>query len=141
LLIDIVSENGNLLLDVGPEADGTISEVQLRPLRALGEWLKVNGDAIYGTHPWKRAVGETDQGVAVRFTQKNSVVFATVLGQPVKGSISIRPLTVSGSSEIRLLGDEKPLVWTQQNGKVRIQFPDKHAIQHAYVLRITGSVT
>jgi len=140
LLVDVVSKNGNLLLDVGPEADGTIPEVQLAPLRALGEWLKVNGEAIYGTHPWKRAVGETDQGVGVRFTQKDSIVFATVLGQPVKGSISIRSLTVSGSSEIRLLGYEKPLVWTQQNGKVTIQFPDNYAIQHAYVLRITGSV-
>jgi len=59
LLVDIVSKNGNLLLDVGPEANGTIPPVQLTRLQALGAWLHQNGEAIYGTHPWERATGET----------------------------------------------------------------------------------
>jgi alpha-L-fucosidase len=54
LLVDIVSKNGNLLLDVGPEADGTVPTVQMKRLQALGAWLQLNGEAIYGTHPWKR---------------------------------------------------------------------------------------
>ena len=58
LLVDIVSKNGNLLLDVGPEADGTIPPVQMTRLQALGAWLEQNGDAIYGTRPWKRAEGD-----------------------------------------------------------------------------------
>ncbi len=61
-LVDIVSKNGNLLLDVGPEADGTIPAVQMERLQELGAWLKQNGDAIYGTHPWKQAEGETAEG-------------------------------------------------------------------------------
>ena len=86
LLVDIVSKNGNLLLDVGPEADGTIPPVQMTRLQALGAWLDLNGDAIYGTHHWKPAVGQTSEGIQVRFTQKDSTVYATLLGQP--GSIA-----------------------------------------------------
>ena len=59
--MDIVSKNGNLLLDVGPEANGTIPAIQLDRLEKLGAWLKQNGEAIYGTHPWTRANGTTNQ--------------------------------------------------------------------------------
>ncbi len=79
LLVDIVSKNGNLLLDVGPEADGTIPPVQMSRLEALGAWLRINGEAIYGTHPWTRAEGETAEGIYVRFTQKDSALYATLL--------------------------------------------------------------
>ena len=86
LLVDIVSKNGNLLLDVGPEADGTIPAVQMDRLKALGEWMAQNGEGIYGTRPWKRAEGETADGMRVRFTQKEGVVYAFLLGQP-KGKV------------------------------------------------------
>jgi alpha-L-fucosidase len=70
LLVDIVCKNGNLLLDVEPEADGTIPPVQMERLQALGAWLHQNGEAIFATHPWRRAIGETAEGIPVRFTQK-----------------------------------------------------------------------
>ena len=89
LLVDIVSKNGNLLLDVGPEADGTIPAVQMTRLKALGAWLKQNGDAIYGTHPWKRADGDAD-GVRVRFTQKDGALYAILLGKPKAATVTIR---------------------------------------------------
>src|ERR1700728_1729907 len=82
LLVDIVSKNGNLLLDVGPEADGTIPAVQMDRLKALGAWLKQNGESIYATRPWKKAESDTVEGTRVRFTQKNGAVYAFLLGEP-----------------------------------------------------------
>ena len=71
LLVDIVSKNGNLLLNVGPMADGTIPEVQAELLRGVGGWLKTYGEAIYGTRPWRRAEGTTTTGGSVRFTRQD----------------------------------------------------------------------
>ena len=72
MLVDIVSKNGNLLLNVGPMADGTIPPVQANLLRGLGAWLKTYGAAIYGTRPWQRAEGITTTGAGVRFTRRLS---------------------------------------------------------------------
>ena len=53
ILVDTVSRGGNLLLDIGPGADGTIPVIMEERLTQIGDWLKINGDAIYGTKPWK----------------------------------------------------------------------------------------
>ena len=108
LLVDIVSKNGNLLLDVGPEADGTIPPVQMSRLQALGAWLKQNGEAIYGTHPWKTAEGETSEGIHLRFTQKDSAVYATLLGRPKTKTITLKSLAPKADTQIYLLGTPNP---------------------------------
>ena len=141
LLVDIVSKNGNLLLDVGPEADGTIPDVQMDGLRVLGAWLQRNGEAIYGTHPWKRAVGETADGISVRFTEKGSTVYATLLSQPKTTTVTLKSLSPKAGSQINLLGESGSLVWSQQGDDITVKLPSTLPGRYAYVLKITGPVS
>jgi alpha-L-fucosidase len=139
LLVDIVSKNGNLLLDVGPEADGTIPAVQMERLQALGAWLKQNGEAIYGTHPWTRAEGDTADGIRVRFTRTDSAIYATLLGKPKTDAAILKALSPATGTQISLLGSATPLTWSQQGHDVWIHLPATLPGEHAYVLKITGS--
>jgi alpha-L-fucosidase len=136
LLVDIVSKNGNLLLDVGPEADGTIPPVQMSRLEALGAWLKQNGEAIYGTHPWTRAEGETAEGIPVRFSQANPFLYVTVMGEPKAGSITVKNLAAPKGSRIQMLGESKPLEWVQRGEDLEISLPMKLPGRYAYVLKM-----
>ena len=136
LLVDIVSKNGNLLLDVGPEADGTIPPVQMSRLEALGSWLRQNGEAIYGTHPWQRAAGETSGGIKVRFTAKSNSVYATLLGKPAVGTLTLRSFTPKASSKLFLLGLAKPLSWSQHGDDAVIDLPSTLPGQYAYVIKV-----
>lgn len=104
LLIDIVSKNGNLLIGVGPMADGTVPEHQRRRLLELGEWLSVNGEAIYGSRPWHSAEGITKEGVRLRFTQKEEALYVILLGKPERKEITIKNLYPPKDAEIQLLG-------------------------------------
>ena len=108
MLVDIVSKNGNLLLNVGPAADGTIPEMQQKPLLALGEWLGAYGDAIYGTRPWKRAEGELKDGTPVRFTAKGDKVWAIVKTVPENREIYLEGLHLKGIKEARMPGAKQP---------------------------------
>jgi len=138
LLVDIVSKNGNLLLDVGPEADGTIPAVQMSRLEALGAWLKQNGEAIYATRPWIRADGETVDHIPVRFTEKDSFLYATLLGEPKAGSITLKNLTPKAGSSVSMLGENEPLQWVQRGEDLEIKLPS-HLIGHyAYVLKMSN---
>ncbi|MFW6277459.1 MAG: alpha-L-fucosidase, partial [Prolixibacteraceae bacterium] len=75
LLVDIVSKNGNLLLNIGPKADGTVPAEQKQALQEVGEWLQTNGEGIYGSRPWKRFGTTTADGAEIRFTQKADVIY------------------------------------------------------------------
>ncbi len=135
-LADVVSKNGNLLLGVGPEADGSITPVQTERLEALGAWLKQNGDAIYGTRPWTRAAGVTADGQQVRFTHKKGVVYAILLGAPKSASVVIRNLTAPAGSKVSLLGQAQPLAWKQEGDDLRVELPASLPGKYAYVLRL-----
>ena len=106
-LIDITSKNGALLLNVGPRADGTIPEAEASILRQIGDWLAVNGEAIYGTRPWK-VFGEGPTNVVggsfnddkrtsftsndVRYVTRGDTLYAIVLGLPPSGVVTLRSL-------------------------------------------------
>jgi len=134
--IDIVSKNGNLLINVGPMADGTIPDVQRERVLALGDWLAINGDAIFDTRPWTTAEGATADGKSLRFTQKSDAVFAIILGAPGGKWLSIESLECAPDTTIHLLGHDGPLQWRQDGTRVAITLPDPVPDSPAHSLKI-----
>ena len=113
----------------------------MKRLKALGAWLQVNGEAIYATHPWKRAAGETAEGIPVRFTQKESATYAILLGQPKASTATFKSLSVKPGTKIFLLGNASPLVWSQQGDNLRIDLPGALTGYYAYSFRMAGPVS
>ncbi len=136
MFVDIVSKNGNLLLNVGPMADGSIPEFQKKCLMGLGKWLDVNGDAIFGTRPWTRAGSETMEGIEVRFIQKQNVLFAIILDKPKTNRITIKNLTIEKNSIISMLGHEGNLTFVQEENDLKISIPENLEFSPAYSLKI-----
>ena len=106
-LVDVVSKNGALLLNVGPRADGTIPDEDAALLRAVGKWLSVNGDAIYDTHPWRvsgEGPTEVPEGMFsdtnrseytsedIRYTMRGQYIYATVLKWPEDGIVRLKEM-------------------------------------------------
>jgi alpha-L-fucosidase len=142
-LIDIVSKNGNLLLNIGPKPDGTISQEQVNVLLGIGEWLKINGEGIYGTRPW--VISEEGPTVAaegsfadqkpvvytgkdIRFTSKGSTVYAFCLDVPEGKEIRINSLGLntdpSGKiTNVEILGSSEKIKWSQKKEMLVIQKP------------------
>ncbi|MFP5227492.1 MAG: alpha-L-fucosidase [Acidobacteriota bacterium] len=159
-LVDVVSKNGNLLLNVGPKSDGTIPEQARKILLAMGDWLRVNGEAIYGTRPWL-LYGEgptSDAGSAklgsdiktftaedIRFTRKGDTLYAIALGWPTTGKLRVRtlykdtPYLQSPIAGIALLGSTASLHWEQTPTGLVIDLPQAKPNDIAYVFRIRTS--
>lgn len=128
MFVDNVANWGNLLLNVGPRADGTINDIQLDLLRGLGRWLEVNGDGIYGTRVWKVQRGSTSNGTDdVRFTTKDhgDRVYAFLL-KPPGGTVSLTASDLPDLSigdQVHLLGRPGPLSWGRQEDRIVVDLP------------------
>ena len=155
-LVDIVSKNGALLLNIGPKADGTLPEEEQAILLEMGKWLSINGEAIYHTRPCDiYGEGPTDVPEGsftdtkrkdfspedIRFTRKGNYLYATLLAWN-KGSVTIKSLaegsSVAASSikKISLLGDESALEFSQSAEGLKVSLPDTPPCEHAFVLRL-----
>jgi len=155
-LIDIVSKNGNLLLNIGPRSDGTIPDEVQQVLREVGGWLRVNGEAIYGTRSWK-VYGEGPTQVAAgsfhdtdtqpytaedfRFTKKGNVLYAIELGLPASGEAVIHSLGTSAPDSVKilsvwLLGSDSKVTFEQREDGLHVYLPEKPAGKYAYSFRI-----
>jgi len=152
LLADVVSKNGNLLLNIGPKADGTIPEQAQHILLAIGQWLKANGEAIYGTRPWQR-FGEGPTQVAAgtmqdtktkpyteedfRFTTKNGRLYAIEMAWPTTSHALIRSITPSMNvTSVTLLATGKAVTFDQQADGLHLDLPTQPVGVRAYVYRI-----
>jgi alpha-L-fucosidase len=157
-LVDIVSKNGALLLNIGPRPDGTIPEPEQEILRGIGRWLKTNGEAIYGTRPWA-VYGEGPTEVVdgsfndtkrqaftardFRFTTREGLLYAIALAPPDK-SVTVKSLATQAPHAkgpvrgVRLLGYHGAVEWTQDASGLTISMPDRRPDEHVVVFAISG---
>jgi len=158
-LVDFVSRGGGLLLSLSPRADGSLTPEQVDGLKEIGAWLQVNGEAIYGTRPWKiHAEGDLEKlrtkaraprwkftecdSSDIRFTAREGVLYAIALGHSESGTYRIESLragaevSTEGIARIALVGAEEPLAWTQDEDALTIQMPSRFPHRHAYAFRI-----
>jgi alpha-L-fucosidase len=153
-LVDIVSKNGNLLLNVGPRADGVIPDEPANLLRGLGRWLALNGEAIYDTRPWLRfGEGPTEVSTVafkeheyapfgaedVRFTTKGEdTLYAICLGWPGQmATIASLAEVAPRITRISMLGVDEPLSWTAGEAGLTIQCPSQAPCEHAVTFKVT----
>ncbi len=155
-LVNVVSKNGNLLLNVGPKSDGTIPEQARAILLEMGAWLKTNGEAIYGSRPWlvygegptkvTGSANNSDQqeftAEDIRFTTHNGALYAVALGWPVDGELRIRslarglPYLKGPVCGVKMLGSDTPLSWRQEADGLYVQLPPQRPNEPAWTFRI-----
>jgi len=151
MLVDIVSKNGNLMLNIPVRGDGSIDEAGRQVVEEIGRWMKLNGESIYGTRPWKvfgegpaqeNAAALSAQGFNegkgkpfsaedIRFAAKGEVLYATVMGWPEKGVVKIANLATASTnypqeiSKVELVSTKQPLKFERTSDGLLVYFPEK----------------
>ena len=136
--IDAVAKNGNLLLNIGPRGeDAQIPEPQVARLRGFGDWLRANGEGIYGTRPWRRAQGRTLEGGDVRFTAKDGTLYVHLLGTPESGDIFIEGVDLPSVTRATHLASGAAVACERTSDGLRIALPAPLAPAPAHGFALT----
>ncbi len=135
-LIDTVSKGGFYLLNISPMADGTIPEDQQQVLRKIGEWLAVNGEAIYGTRPW--TTFQDSAGAACHFTAKGDTLYAIGSAWPARDTVIAALGSAKGKVQrVALLGGGS-LAFAQDEAGLHVKLPAQSSGSGPWSLKITG---
>jgi alpha-L-fucosidase len=140
MFCDVVAKNGNLLIGVGPRPDGTIPDVQRAPLLALGRWLSVNGEAMYGSRPWVLTESVAADGTPLRFTKSGEGVYALTIGTPRSSRLVIGAVDASGVRRVRLVGTGQQLDWQVVGGELVVLLPEQLPVAPVTVLDLGTDV-
>ena len=157
MLVDIVSKNGNLLLNIVQTPEGDVEPDLIKSLDDIAAWIKVNGEGIYGTRPWKiygegpSTIGKQEKGQFgglkdvrkylpsdLRFTTKNGILYVFTLGKPVE-DIVVKSLSVTNSlkvKSIQMLGSKEKLTWNQSNEGLSIGKPKSLSSENIFCFKI-----
>jgi alpha-L-fucosidase len=159
MLVDIVSKNGCLLLNIPVRGDGTIDEDEVKFLEQLAAWMKVNEEAIFRTRPWKiggegpvkvRGGGFSEGGeerltaADFRFTTRGNTLYAAAMGWPENRKYLVRTLPAGAPgiagriTRVQLLGFDGKLAWQQTPEGLEVSLPAQRPGEHAWLLKITG---
>jgi alpha-L-fucosidase len=139
-LIDIVSKGGNLMIGIGPDRTGAWHPKALESLSYAGEWLRVNGEAIYGTRP---CAVQRDENVCFTRNKNHNILYAIAEGWP-GGRLMVKNVKVTEGSVIRLLGYEEPLPWVSTGRDIIILLPrelqaeENRPCKQAYAFKLYG---
>jgi len=166
-LVDVVSKNGNLLLNIPVRGDGTIDDDELKIVEGIAGWMEVNRDCIFGTRPWgicgegpalenaapitaqgfNEGKGRPYTGADVRFTTKGATLFAVLLGSPADGAATIRALAAGSAqlagrriTSVALLGQARPVDWSQDSQGLRVKMEASPTDGFPAVLKIEGAL-
>src|SRR5579859_2631845 len=157
MLADIVSKNGNLLLNVVQRPDGSLDPEVEQMLHEMADWIALNGEAIYGTRPWlvygegpvrtkgghfKEDFNYTSKDI--RFTTKGKTLYAVALGWPDDGQLLVRSLARTGANpnskvtKVSLLGYQGKVEWTQTADGLSVRLPAQKLSPYTCALKISG---
>lgn len=163
-LIDVVSKNGNLMLNIPVRGDGTIDDKERAVVEDIAAWMQINGESIYGTRPWKlfgegpaiesaaplsaqgfnEGKGKPFGAQDMRFVKKDKTLYATLLAWPADKTAVIKTLNngnVGKVEKVSLLGYPRPLAFAQTIDGLNVNLPEQVPGKNAFVLKIEGAIT